>query len=245
MFDPFGDFRQVGYLRNSLAEKDLSVVKAVEHELFRAQLSLAMDYLAGVRSITYKDFLEVHRILFSELYPWAGQDRLALTPNMTVRKGNVFFCDPTECSRAIEYGLRLGANADQIRNRPGHIMGLFAYGHPFLDGNGRTMLIVHCELCLRAGVSIAWELTKKTPYLQALSREIESPNDGHLDRYLRDFLGPALTRDNWLEALHDLQGLSGIEESQNQHVNYGEPSAIRAYEEFVRNRGYKIPGQID
>jgi fido (protein-threonine AMPylation protein) len=41
-----------------------------------------------------------------------------------------------------------------LRNRygekePSKVMGLFAYGHPFLDGNGRTMLIIHSELCRR------------------------------------------------------------------------------------------------
>ncbi|WP_226981161.1 Fic family protein [Vibrio litoralis] len=28
-------------------------------------------------------------------------------------------------------------------------MGFFAYGHPFIDGNGRIMLIIHNELCHR------------------------------------------------------------------------------------------------
>ncbi|WP_084136082.1 Fic family protein [Pollutimonas bauzanensis] len=40
-------------------------------------------------------------------------------------------------------------------------MGMFAYGHPFLDGNGRTMLVVRSELCFRANMSVDWTQTQK------------------------------------------------------------------------------------
>lgn len=32
MFDPFKDFQTRGYLRNSLQEKDLRIIKQVEHQ---------------------------------------------------------------------------------------------------------------------------------------------------------------------------------------------------------------------
>lgn len=83
----------------------------------------------------------------------------------------------------------------QISTRPGLIMGLFAYDHPFLDGNGRTMLLVHAELCFRAGMSVDWTRTQKDPYLRALTLEIEAPNDGHLDAYLAPFVSAAVPRD--------------------------------------------------
>ena len=41
MFDPFGDFATEGYLRNFDKEKDLEIVKIAEHELFRAQFTVA------------------------------------------------------------------------------------------------------------------------------------------------------------------------------------------------------------
>jgi cell filamentation protein len=76
-------------------------------------------------------------------------------------------------------------------------MGWFAYGHPFLDGNGRTMLIIHSELCHRADFCIEWQRTRKTDYLTALSAEISSPGKGHLDRYLNLFVGTSRARDLW------------------------------------------------
>jgi hypothetical protein len=84
MFDPFGDFETAGYLRNTSAEKDVSVVKAVEHTLFRAQLPEAFAFLGKCRTIGYEDFLHVHHLLFSGLYPWAGQDRAAVMPEKAI-----------------------------------------------------------------------------------------------------------------------------------------------------------------
>ena len=46
MFDPFGDYDSRGYLRNTAGEKDLEIIKIAEHELFRAQLPIALDFLS-------------------------------------------------------------------------------------------------------------------------------------------------------------------------------------------------------
>jgi cell filamentation protein len=46
VFDPFGDFDTAGYLRNFEQEKNLRIVKIAAHELFRAQLPCALDYLS-------------------------------------------------------------------------------------------------------------------------------------------------------------------------------------------------------
>jgi Fic family protein len=51
-------------------------------------------------------------------------------------------------------------------------MGYLAHGHPFLDGNGRTIMVLHCVLAQRAGFgqqrarTIIWPLSPrnlKTP----------------------------------------------------------------------------------
>ena len=104
VFDPFGDYESRGYLRNTAGEKDLKIIKIAEHELFRAQLPVALDYLTQRKKIKYPDFLEVHRNLFSALYPWAGKDRNTLLPDRAIRKGEVFFCHPKDCQRAIGPG---------------------------------------------------------------------------------------------------------------------------------------------
>jgi cell filamentation protein len=64
VFDPFRDFDDAGYLRNFEGEKDLDIVKAAEHEIFRANLPEAVAYLGRQKKLTYQHFLNVHRILF-------------------------------------------------------------------------------------------------------------------------------------------------------------------------------------
>jgi len=77
---------------------------------------------------------------------------------------------------------------------PGDVMGMLAYAHPFLDGNGRTIMVVHTELVTRAGISIDWAKTDKQDYLAALTRELDRPGKGELDNYLKSFVGPAASR---------------------------------------------------
>lgn len=239
MFDPFGDYEVAGYLRNAVAEKDLDVVKAAEHALFRAQLPVALTYLAQRRRIDYDDFLTVHRLLFGGLYPWAGMDRSEVMPEKAVIKGDVYFCHPRDCRRAVEDGLARAQERRQMPTRPGFIMGLFAYGHPFLDGNGRTMLLVHAELCFRAGMSIDWTRTQKDAYLRALTREIEDPNAGHLDAYLAPFIGAPIPREQWQASVAVMRGLDGADGQADSAAGYADPVVADGYAEFERKRGYR------
>ena len=240
MFDPFGDYATAGYLRNYLQEKDLDLIKQAEHELFRAQLPEAMAYLERRKRIEYADFLQVHQILFSGLYPWAGADRQQVAPQSAIRKGPVEFCHPADCQRAVQLGLSMAQEQQKMATRPGHIMGLFAYGHPFLDGNGRTMLVVHAELCFRASMSIDWASTEKTAYLNALTREIETPNATHLDDYLRNFIGPKIARDQWTTIITDLPGLDGMQVGQDVSAPYSDPGVLERYHAFEQRRNYKL-----
>ena len=127
-----------------------------------------------------------------------------------------------------------------MRNRPGFIMGMFAYGHPFLDGNGRTMLLIHAELCFRANMSVNWMRTDKQSYLDALTKEIESPNDGHLDVYLKPFIEKKIPRENWLRSVSSLKGLDGIDVQPDASSGYTDPNTEKEYLAFERRRGYRF-----
>jgi len=187
MFDPFNDFESEGYLRNYLKEKDLDIVKRLEHLSFVTNQHDAREYLSSKKLLDYSDFLHVHKILFLELYPWAGEDRTITSPTTRVSKGSVDFADSDDVVAAINEGLRLGQIKERMALLPGSIMGLFAYGHPFLDGNGRVMQLVHSELCRRAGFSIHWKEVNKVNYLKLLTQEINDPRNKALDGYLLEF----------------------------------------------------------
>jgi cell filamentation protein len=166
--------------------------------MFRASLDEAITHLAKRRdTLCHEDFRAVHRTLFEGIYPWAGQDRTVRAPDIAVTKAGTWFSHPAAAPRAVQEGLRIGSNKAQMRRRPGEVMGLFAHGHPFLDGHGRTMPVVHTELCHRAGFCIEWHRTNKPDYLTELSAEIATPGKGILDACLPPFAGESRDRPAW------------------------------------------------
>jgi cell filamentation protein len=144
-FDPFGDFETRGYLRNIAGEKDSDIVRRLEHASFTTGIDAALGRLAKIKQLSYADVLETHRILFEAVYPWAGQDRLTTAPDLAISKGNVLFARPEDIQRAVEYVLTHGQDKKYMTEKPGEIMGYLAYAHPFLDGNGRAIMVVHAR----------------------------------------------------------------------------------------------------
>lgn len=67
------------------------------------------------------------------ILPWAGQDCIQTAPAIAVN------------------ALKLGSDKSFMAAKPGEVMGYLAFGHSFLDGNGRTIMVVHAELAERAG----------------------------------------------------------------------------------------------
>lgn len=188
VFDPFGDFETKGYLRNSMGLRDMRAIKHAEHLAFKAHVEDVLVALAtrGER-LGYQDVLYAHKQFFGSLYPWAGKDRAAVLPGQAVGKGTDFelFAHPQDIQRAMEHGLEMGQDAETLRHRPGEVMGYLAYAHPFLDGNGRTIMAVHAELMRRADMHIHWRAIGKTRYLGALTQELSTPGQGFLDGLLK------------------------------------------------------------
>jgi cell filamentation protein len=130
-FDPFGDFATEGYLRNFEREKDLAIVKRAENASFMTGLDEAFASLAQTKTLAYDDVLRTHGILFSAVYPWAGQDRIQTAPKLTIKKGPVIFANAPEIRAAIEFALRKGQDKEYMKAKPGEIMGYLAYGIRF------------------------------------------------------------------------------------------------------------------
>jgi cell filamentation protein len=212
-FDPFGDFETRGYLRNVARTKDPKIVRQLEHASFTTGLDAAFARLASQKQLSYDDVLSTHKILFEAVYPWAGQDRLTTAPRLVVSKGNdrekISFAYPQDIRRAINYGLNHGQDRKFIEAKPGEIMGYLAHGHPFLDGNGRTIMVLHCVLAQRAGFSIDWAATSKNDYLTALTKELEDPHKGHLDVYLKPFIKSAVSHGELAATIAAAPGLDG------------------------------------
>jgi cell filamentation protein len=238
-FDPFGDFATEGYLRNFEKEKDLAIVKRAENASFTTGLGEAFAHLAKSRVLTYEDVLKTHGILFGAVYPWAGQDRTRTAPKLTIKKGTVIFANAPEITAAVEFALRKGQDKDYMKAKPGEMMGYLAFGHPFLDGNGRTIMTVHSVLAQRAGFSIDWSVTKKDAYLDALTKEIENPSRGRLDAYLKPLMRDPVSRERLATAIVQAPGLDGsVQDAELNEVlgNTDEPTVKAQYEAMLMKR---------
>ncbi len=239
-FDPFGDFATRGYLRNLAGEKDPEIIRHLEHSSFVTGIDDAFRRLAKLRRLSYRDVLDTHKTLFEAVYPWAGQDRMRTAPDIAVSRGDVLFSHPNDARMAVEHALRIGHDRKLMARKPGEVMGYLAYGHPFLDGNGRTIMVVHAELAQRAGISIEWAATGKADYLTALTRELESPGKGHLDAYLTPYIGAAVGHDRLAGHVAGAHGLDGNPDQRlgaNEVVGSFSDPALRArYQHQVERR---------
>jgi cell filamentation protein len=170
-FDPFGDFAERGYLRNRYGETNLQNVRRLENAAFEDSLPLALRYLRKHRHILYEHVLTTNRLLFGAVYSWAGTTRLVTAPTIAIgRAGFKDFAYPDEIERAVNYALRF--SSENLHKQPGKAFALFAYAHPFLDTNGRTLLTVHSELMRRIGKHIRWNEIAQPDFLIALSDAI-------------------------------------------------------------------------
>jgi cell filamentation protein len=176
-FDPFGDRDTRGYLQNRLGTNNPAVVVRLEAHAFAANVLPALDALKRTARPGYEQIQDTHRILFSSVYPWAGQDRATLAPNLAITKAGLtdLFSHPADVRRAAEYGLDMGLDPRHMRGHPGEVFGALAYAHPFFDGNGRTIMTVHADLARRADFHIDWASIDKAEFLSALTAELRQP----------------------------------------------------------------------
>ena len=137
--NPFGDYQIKGYLRNTQAEMDRSIMRKCEHAVYVSNIVSVVGYVRNDKPITYKTLLNTHRLIFGTVYPWAGCDRSNF--NIAIGKGGhqKLFAHPLSIQRAAEYAISRASVPSDLGKNPGEIFGFFAHAHPFLDGNGRTI----------------------------------------------------------------------------------------------------------
>lgn len=133
----------------------------------------------------------------------------------------------------------MGNDVERMRQRLGAVMGAFAWAHPFLDGNGRAVMLVHTELCRRAAILIDWSSTNKAACLGALTAELKHPDAKHLDSYLAPFVRKSGRADDLVTQLRELPGLDGLTASSADDIIYdaSDEKAMASYLETKRSRG--------
>jgi cell filamentation protein len=121
-----------------------------------------------------------------------------------------------------------------MATKPDEVMGYLAYGHPFLDGNGRTVMVVHSMLAQRAGLNIDWAATDKQDYLAVLTQELNFPGKGILDEYLRPFIKSPVSQSGLAAMVAAAPGLDG--NTDNTVLGWTSDPTLRAQYEAQQVR---------
>jgi cell filamentation protein len=155
------------------------------------------------------------------------------------QEGYGHFCKRAGNPRSGRVRFTQGAGQGLHESQARRDHGLSRLRHPFLDGNGRTIMTVHSVLTQRAGFSIDWSATTKDAYLDALTEEIEDPSRGHLDAYLKPFMRDVIAYEHLATAIVRTPGLDGsVQDAElNEVLGASEEPTVKAqYEAMLAKR---------
>ena len=152
-------------LENKLGIMDSAELAREEERLSkkRAKELFEKDLLAGEPAGKFSTLQKIHKILFADIYPFAGQLRTA-----NLAKGNFRFAPLMYLDAAL-------ANIDQMPQSDfDEIIEKYVemnIAHPFREGNGRgTRIWLDHILKHEIGKVVNWSLVDKEDYLLAMER---------------------------------------------------------------------------
>ncbi|MGO9317280.1 MAG: Fic/DOC family protein [Terracidiphilus sp.] len=127
---------------------------------------------------------EIHRRIFQNIYPWAGEFRqVNLRRSASYYFAMVQFMETnlknTLAKLAAENHLK-GLDAAAFASRAAYYLGELNTVHPFREGNGRTQREFIRELAAEAGHHINWNRVTRA---QMVDASIESHNLGKNDAF--------------------------------------------------------------
>ena len=160
----------------TLAREEERISKKSATRLFEQNL------LNNMSSGTWTTLQDIHKILFQDIYDFAGELR-----TVNISKGNFRFVPVIYLSEAVKTIESMPQNSfDEIVEKYVEMN----VAHPFREGNGRSMrLWLDHMLCVELQKTIDWSQIDKEKYLSAMER---SPVN---DLEIKAVLGEALTSD--------------------------------------------------
>ena len=140
-------------LRNKLNIQDLDILHEAERDYSAIrQVELYKKRITGDFSL--KHLCSIHRQLFQDIYPWAGELR-----TVDISKGTIFCLVPfIEEQFAFLYRklrkenfLKDITDQKEMSEKLAYYLGEINMIHPFREGNGRTQRIYIEQLCMNNG----------------------------------------------------------------------------------------------
>ena len=175
-----GRVRKRMELENKLGLQGLELMMAQERISKRKAKELYGGKLDQIGTGTYAGLQEIHRFLFEEIYPFAGETR-----KLNIAKGNFRFASALYLEEALRQISAMPMNTfEQIIAKYVEMN----IAHPFLEGNGRsTRIWLDGMLKKQIGKVVDWQRISRDDYMAAMER---SPVK---DTELRILLQGALT----------------------------------------------------
>ena len=160
----------------TLAREEERISKKSAARLFEQNL------LNNMSSGTWATLQDIHKVLFQDIYDFAGELR-----TVNISKGNFRFVPVMYLSEAVKTIESMPQNSfDEIVEKYVEMN----VAHPFREGNGRSMrLWLDHMLCVELQKTIDWSQIDKEKYLSAMER---SPVN---DLEIKAVLAEALTDD--------------------------------------------------
>lgn len=160
----------------TLAREEERISKKSAARLFEQNL------LNNMSSGTWTTLQDIHKVLFQDIYDFAGELR-----TVNISKGNFRFVPVMYLSEAVKTIESMPQNSfDEIVEKYVEMN----VAHPFREGNGRSMrLWLDHMLCVELQKTIDWSQIDKEKYLSAMER---SPIN---DLEIKAVLAEALTDD--------------------------------------------------
>ena len=160
----------------TLAREEERISKKSATRLFEQNL------LNNMSSGTWTTLQDIHKVLFQDIYDFAGELR-----TVNISKGNFRFVPVMYLSEAVKTIESMPQNSfDEIVEKYVEMN----VAHPFREGNGRSMrLWLDHMLCVELQKTIDWSQIDKEKYLSAMER---SPVN---DLEIKAVLAKALTDD--------------------------------------------------
>lgn len=141
----------------TLAREEERISKKSATRLFEQNL------LNNMSSGTWTTLQDIHKILFQDIYDFAGELR-----TVNISKGNFRFVPVIYLSEAVKTIESMPQNSfDEIVEKYVEMN----VAHPFREGNGRSMrLWLDHMLCVELQQTIDWSQIDKEKYLSAMER---------------------------------------------------------------------------
>jgi len=157
-------------LKNAPGVTDGSDLEALELNATVARMPEVLAYIRG-KPINLKLWQDIHRILFQDIYEWAG-----LLRSVQLSKGNTLFAHPENIKKEGDRIFReldgdadlQGLVKDDLCQRLAYYSSACNALHPFREGNGRTQKLLFGEIVRRLGYQIEWKELSAEDHLKAV-----------------------------------------------------------------------------